>query len=154
MQVKKILIPYNFTGLDQKALGFVSRTFSHVPGVEITILNVYAPVPSLPVKDNPVMKKMLENVNYLKQMIAEQEVSLQEAKQDLVSNGFEPDRIRIDFVPKKKDIAGHIVEAATREKYDLIVLNRRSGRVSRFFAGSVFGRVAASIKDAVVCIVS
>lgn len=154
MQVNKILVPYNFTGLDQKALGFVSGAFSHVRGVEVTILNVYTPIPTLPVKDNPVMKKMLGNINYLNQMIAQQEASLKEAREVLIANGFEPDGVRIDFVAKKKDIAGHIVDAAVQGRHDVIVLNRKSGRVSRFFTGSVFGRVVSSIKDAVVCIVS
>ena len=41
MAIQKILLPYNFTSLDQKALDFVINVFSHLKDTEITILNAY-----------------------------------------------------------------------------------------------------------------
>lgn len=43
MATQKILVTYNFTSYDQKALDFVIRTFVHLKDVEITLLNVYTP---------------------------------------------------------------------------------------------------------------
>ena len=61
MDIRRILLPYNFTDLDKKALEFVSQTFSHVQGVQVTLFNVYTTVPDITMKDSPVMKKMQES---------------------------------------------------------------------------------------------
>jgi hypothetical protein len=76
------------------------------------------------------------------------------SKKILVSKGFPENSVRVVFNPKKKDIASHIIEMAVNEKYDVIVINRKSGRVSRFFTGSVFSKVITALKDRIVCIVS
>lgn len=39
MASEKILLPYNFTGYDQRALDFVIRTFSHLKDVEVTLFH-------------------------------------------------------------------------------------------------------------------
>jgi nucleotide-binding universal stress UspA family protein len=154
MNIKTILFPYNFTDLDKKALEFVSQTFSHIEGVEVTLFNVYTPVPSVTKVDSPIMTKMQENVTYLNQLIADQEEALNKAKDTLVSNGFSEKSVRIVFNPKTKDIASHIVETAINDRQDVIVINRKSGRVSRFFTGSVFSKVVSALKDRTICIVS
>jgi len=154
MDIKMILIPYNFTDLDKKALDFVSQTFSHVQKVKVTLLNVYTSVPSIAMKDSSIMKKMQENLSYLNQLIAEQKEALKKAKEILVSKGFSENSVSIVFKPKTKDIASHIIETAINEKHDMIVINRKSGKISRFFTGSVCNKVTASLKDMTICIVS
>ena len=154
MDIKTILLPYNFTDLDKKALEFVRQTFSHVEGVEVTLFNVFTPVPSITKTDSPVMIKMQENVTYLNQLIAEQEEALNEAKERLVSNGFSENRVKVVFKPKNKDIASHIIETAVHEQYSVIVINRKSSRVSRFFTGSVFNKVVSTLKGMTICIIS
>ena len=154
MDVKMILLPYNFTDLDKKALEFVALTFSHIQGVKVTLFNVFTSAPSIAMKDSPIMKKMQENVTYLKQLVAEQEIALDKAKEILVSNGFSENSVRIVFKPKNKDIASHIIDTAINEQHDVIVINRKSGRVSRFFTGSVFNKVIMALKDITICIVS
>lgn len=154
MDIKTILLPYNFTDLDKKALEFVALTFSHVRGVKITLFNVFTSAPSIAMKDSPIMKKMQENVTYLKQLVAEQEMALVKAKEILVSSGFSENSVRIVFKPKNKDIASHIIDTAINEQHDVIVINRKSGRVSRFFTGSVFNKVIMALKDITICIVS
>ena len=37
MAAQKILLPYNFTTLDQKALAFANSTFGHLEEVEIAL---------------------------------------------------------------------------------------------------------------------
>ena len=154
MDIKKILVPYNFTELDKKALEFIIQTFSNAVEAEVTIFNIYTPVPDITMKDSPEMKKMQAGLSYLNQLISEQEENLKKAKQVLISGGFAESRIKLAFKPKKKDVASHIIEMAKEEKFDLIVLNRKSGKVSRFFTKSVFGKVVTSLNDTVVCIVS
>ena len=154
MDIQTILVPYNFTDLDKKALEFVSQTFSHVQEVEVTLFNVYTPVPSITRTGSPVMIKMQENVTYLNQLIVEQEEALKKARETLVSKGFSENRVKIVFRPKNKDIASHIIDIANNEKYNIIVINRKSGRVSRFFTGSVFNKVVSTLKGMTICIVS
>jgi nucleotide-binding universal stress UspA family protein len=154
MDIKTILLPYNFTDLDKKALEFVSQTFSHVQEVEVTLFNVYTPVPSITKTDSPVMIKMQENVTYLNQLIAEQEEALNKARETLMSNGFSENRVKIVFKPKNKDIASHIIETAMNEQYNVVVINRKSSRVSRFFTGSVFNKVVSTLKGITICIIS
>jgi len=45
MARQKILLPYNFTQNDRKALNFVIRTFPKGTEVEITLFNAYIPAP-------------------------------------------------------------------------------------------------------------
>ncbi len=47
MATQKILLPYNFTTLDQKALAFTTSTFGHLKEVEITLFCAYTPFPKL-----------------------------------------------------------------------------------------------------------
>ena len=154
MDIKTILIPYNFTDLDKKALAFVSQTFSHIQDIKVTLFNVYTPIPSIAMPGSPVMKKMHENLSYLSKLIVEQEDALKKAKESLLSKGFSDSSVRIVFKPKKMDIANHIIEAAMNEKHDMIVINRKSGKVGRFFTGSVFNKVTTSLKDITICIIS
>jgi nucleotide-binding universal stress UspA family protein len=154
MDIKKILLPYNFTELDNKALDFVIKTFSGIQEAKVTIFNIFTPAPSIDVKKSPGMKKMQESVSYLNQLISEQEESLKKVKQILVSGGFAESHVKAVFMPKKKEISNHIIEMATAEKADLIVLSRKSGIISRFFTKSVFNRAVMELKDKVVCIVS
>ena len=154
MDVKRILLPYNFTDLDKKALAFVCRTFSHLPGTEVTLLNVYMPVPVIAVQENPVMKKMQESIAYMKRLIADQEGALDQAKEQLVSGGFTENRVRVDFKPKNRDVAGHIIDTATRENHDLVVLTHSSGKIGRFFTGNVFNKVVTGLRGIAICIVT
>jgi len=43
MATQKILVTYNFTSYDQKALDFVIRTFVHLKDVEVTLLEYLYP---------------------------------------------------------------------------------------------------------------
>lgn len=150
----KILLPYNFTELDQKALEFVSRTFAHAQAAEVTLFNVFIPTPTISTQNNPVMKKMQENIAYMNRLIAEQEEALDKARDSLVSNGFAKSHVRIIFKPMHKSIAGHIIETAAAEEYDVVVINRKQGRIGRFFTSSVFNKVITGLKDITVCIVT
>ena len=154
MATKKILVTYNFTSYDQKALDFVIRTFVHLKDVEVTLLNVYTPVPKIESRESPVMAKFQRNLDYLAQKVKEQEAGLQEARQYLVQNGFTENQVSYLYKPRKKDIIGEIVDIATKDNFNIVVMNRKPGKVTRFFTGSVFSKVVSALKDKTVCIVS
>ena len=154
MNGHKVLLPYNFTGQDQKALDFVVQTFVHVKNCQVALFNTYTPIPDIDKKENRVMEKIQNNLHYLRKMIKDQENSLKAAQEHLITNGFSEDRVQISFKPRKKDIAGQIIQEAHHGNFNVVVLNRKPGKVSRFFLGSVFNKVVVALKNATVCIVS
>jgi nucleotide-binding universal stress UspA family protein len=154
MATQKILVTFNFTSYDQKALDFVARTFVHLKDVEVTLLNVYTPVPAIEMRESPVMAKFQRNLDYLSQKVKEQEEGLKEARQYLVQNGFTENQVSYLYKPRKKDIVGEIVDIATKDNFNIVVMNRKPGKVTRFFTGSVFNKVVSALKDKTVCIVS
>jgi len=154
MATQKILLPYNFTMYDQKAVDFVIRMFTHLEEAEITIFNAYTPVPEIETQDTSVMGKLKGNLSYLSQKIMQQESELQTLKQKLVQGGFSSSRIQTIFRPRKKDIATEIVDLATNGNFNIIVVNHRPGKATRFFTGSVFNKVVSAVRNATVCIVS
>jgi nucleotide-binding universal stress UspA family protein len=154
MAIQKILLPYNFTAMDQKAVNFVIDTFALLQDIEVTIFNAYTAVPEIETPATSVTTKLKSGLSYLAQKIAEQENELNRVKQKLIQGGFSESRLRSIFRPRKKDIAGEIMDLASKDQYDVIVLNRRHMKVSRFFSGSVSHKVVMSLKAVTVCIVS
>ena len=154
MANQKILLPYNFTNYDQKALDFVVRTFVHLKDVEVSLFHTYTPVPEIEMRESPVMYKLKDSLNYLSQRIKEQEAALNVAKHNLLENGFSKNQIRYIFKPRNKDIAGEIIDIALNGHFNLIVINRKPGKITRLFTGSVFNKVASALKDITICLVT
>lgn len=154
MAIEKILLAYNFTRLDQKAVGFAIDTFAHLAEAEITIFNAYTPVPEIETVDTSITGKLKSSLSYLTQQIAQRESELNEVRQMLLQGGFTEDQINTEFRPRKRDIASEIIDLTRANSYDVVVLNRKHARVTRFFSGSVSHKVLMTLKDTTVCIVS
>ena len=154
MAIQKILLAYNFSGLDQKAIDFATSAFPHIDGVEITIFHAFTSVPDIETEASLVTGKLKGSLNFLSQQIMERENDLKSVTEKLIQKGFAPDRVQTIFRPRKKDIATEIINLAREIKVDTIVLNRKATRVTRFFSGSVSHKVMMTLKDTTVCIVS
>ncbi len=154
MAIQKILLAYNFTRLDQKAIEFVTSAFAHIDGVAITIFHAFTPVPDIETQASVVTGKLKGSLSYLSQQVMQRENDLKTVADKLTQNGFAADRIHTVFRPRKKDIAGEIIYLSRETKFDAIVLNRKAARVTRFFSGSVSHKVVMTLKDTTVCIVS
>ena len=150
----KLLLPYNFTGFDQKALDFVIDTFGKTKNSEITVFNAYTPIPEIDTAATSITGKLKGSLSYLSQKISEQEAELQTIKQKLVENGFEDDRVQTIFQPRKKEVAAEIIDIAKTHKFDVIVISHKPGKATRFFTGSRYGKVISALKDVTVCVVS
>jgi len=154
MDTPKILLPYNFTSNDKKALDFVCRTFADKKKAQVTLFNAYIPVPAIEMRGSPIMEQMKDTLSYLSQRAKEQEDALKAIKNHLLGKGFSEDNIDIVFEPKKRDVAGDIIDLAQDGRFNVVVLNRKPGKIARFFAGSVSSKVVAALKNTTVCIVS
>jgi hypothetical protein len=154
MATQKLLLPYHFTGLDQKALDFVINTFGKLDNIAVTVFNAYTPIPEIETDATSVTGKLKGSLSYLSQKIKENEVLLDEVKDQLVESGFPDNRVEYIYRPRKKDIASEIIDLALSDKFDIIVLNRKHARVTLFFSGSISHKVIMTLKDVTVCIVS
>jgi hypothetical protein len=154
MAAQKILLPHNFRTLDQKALAFANSTFGYLDEVEITLFHAYTPLPEIEADSSSVMGKLKGDLGYLSQKIMQQETELKAVGEKLLQTGFAKNRIHTIFKPRKKDIAAEIIELVTNDKFNVVIINHKSGKASRFFTGSVFSKVVSALKDTTVCIVS
>ena len=154
MATQKLLLPYHFTRLDQKALNFVTDTFGKLENISVTLFNAYTPLPEIETDATSVTGKLKGSLSYLSQKIKENEALLDEVKGKLVEGGLPENRVDCIFRPRKRDIASEIIDLVKSDKFDIIVLNRKHARVTRFFSGSISHKVVMTLKDVTVCIVS
>jgi hypothetical protein len=154
MAIQKLLLPYNFTRFDQKALDFIISNFGKIEDLEVTVFNAYTPVPEIETDASFVTGKLKGSLTYLSQKIVEQQTELNMIKQKLVENGFADDLVHTVFQPRKKEVASEIIDIATNNKFDIIVISHKPGKVTRFFTGSKYSKVISALKDVTVCVVS
>ena len=154
MATQKILLPYHFTHLDQKALDFVIGIFSQLKGITVTVFNAYTPIPEIETDATSVTGTLKESLRYLSQKAKENEKALNKVKNKLIEGGFPENQVKCVFKPRRKDIASEIIELVKSDHFDTIVLNRKHARVTRFFSGSTSHKVVIALKDVTVCIVS
>jgi len=154
MATQKLLLPYNFTRFDQKALDFVINTFGKSKNVDITVFNAYTPIPEIDTAATSITGKLKGSLSYLSQKISEQEAELQSIKQKLVENGFKDGHVHTVFQARKKEVAAEIVDIAVDQKFDVIVISHKPGKAARFFTGSRYNKVISALKDVTVCVVS
>ncbi|MBC2737163.1 MAG: universal stress protein [Desulfobacteraceae bacterium] len=155
MDAQRILLPYNFSPNDQKSLAFVIRTFGPLESIDVTIFHAFTPLSEIEASDHQsATAKLKRRLSYLTQELTEREMALQEVRQYLIGKGFDKDHVRYVFKSRKGEVAAAIVEQTQEEHYDVIVLNHKPGKVTRFFTGSVFAKVVTALRDITVCIVS
>jgi len=150
----KILLPFNFTEHDNKALDFAIRTYAGHEDTHITLYNAHTPVPVIDVRSDPVMERMRSHLDYLSIQIYNQEDALKKTKEKLLKSGFSSDRVRYIFKPLKKDIAGDIIDQVLNGNFDVVILNRKPAKITRFFTRSVFLKVISTVKSVTVCVVN
>jgi hypothetical protein len=153
MDENKILFPYNFTDMDNKALDFIVQTYVMHKNVHITIFHTYARIPEIVLNKNSVMEKMSSNLHYLRQRVIEQENRMVEVKQRMLDSGFQNHQVNYLYLPKKGDLAKEIIILARNEGYHTIVLSR-SGTVAGFFKASVFNKVVTTLKHFNITIIT
>ena len=154
MSPLKVLLPYNFSEHDNKALDFAIRTYAGHEDTYITLFNAHTPAPDIDMRSDPVMERMRSHLDYLSKQIFDQEDALKKVKEKLLQSGFSSDRVGYIFEPLKKDIAGDIIDQVSKGDFDVVILNRKPAKITRFFTRSVFFKVVSTLKDVTVCIVN
>jgi hypothetical protein len=152
MAAQRILVPYNFTAYEEKALDFVIGTFAHRDDVQITLFNAYTPLPVVDMDASPELGKMRGAMVSLSNELREKEAGLKAAKEFLVQNGFSEDQVDYIFKKREKGVAEEIMETAKKGHYRVLVLSRQPGKVNRLFARSVHTKLLTTLKDMTICI--
>jgi len=154
MTKQKILLPYNFARNDRKTMEFVINTFVNQKDAEVTLFNVYTPVPKIEMRGSPIMEKMASSMQHLMLKVNEQEVALKAVKQELLKNGFSENQVLHIFKPRKKDVALEIIDLCQNGKFNLVVISHKQTMITRFFTANVFAKVVTALKDTTVCVVT
>ncbi len=141
----KILIPYNFTPNDLKAVDFAGQRYSQRQGVEVTLFHAYTPVPEMDIKDSPIMKKVIHNASVLLLQQDERKAALEEAGRRLMTHGIADRHVHCIFRPVRVDIATDIIRLWKEGKFDVVVLNRNPGNIVNFFSRSISKRIVRHI---------
>lgn len=154
MATQKILLPYNFTTHDQKAMDFVIRLFAHQNDVTVTIFAAYTPVPEIKTGGAPLMEKLNSGLIYLQQQNNDLKTNLQDAVQVLIKGGFSKDCVSFIFKPRKMNIASEIIQLVKIEHFNIVVVNHKPGKATHFFTGNVFNKIVNALSDTCICVVT
>jgi hypothetical protein len=152
MVKQKILVPYNFTAYEEKALDFIIGTYAKREDVHVTLFHAYTPLPVVDMDASPEMQKMRSGMAFLNEEIMRKEEGLKSAKAHLLENGFTDHQIDYIFRTRERSIAEEIVETASKGRYRVLVLSRQPGKTARFFARSVHSKVLTALKGVTICI--
>ena len=64
MARQRVLVPYNFTIHDQKAIDFIIRTFLSVKDIQFTLFHAYAPLPEIQTGSNAVLGRIAGDYDF------------------------------------------------------------------------------------------
>ena len=154
MTNQKILLPYNFSSMDRKAVEFVVKTFGGAKECKITLLHVYTPLPKVETDSSTVMGRLSASMQFLSQQQREKEAALLEVQAHLKERGFSEEQLAYIFKSRSKPVADEIIDTAAGGRFDVIILNYRPYRITRMFIQSVHNKVVTTLKDVAVCIVT
>ena len=152
MGIQKILMPYNFTAHERKALDFIIRTFAHRGDSKITLLYAYTPLPEINLKASPELGKMSVGLSILSAELKKKEDGLISAKKHLLENGFSDDQVDYIFKKRRKDIAEEIINTVLSGRYDILVLTPTLAKIKRLLARSVHDKVLRTVKGITICL--
>lgn len=152
MTIHKILVPYNFSSTDEKALRFIINTYADCLEAKITLFHAYTPLPEIDPGANPEIRKMASGMTHLSSELAEKENGLKAARNRLLDYGFDAQAVEYVFKKKSKSSADEIIDQVTEGGYTILILSRKPGKVSQFFARSIHNRVLSMLSGVTICI--
>lgn len=150
MATFRILMPYNYSPNDQKAIRFVIDAFAGREETRVTIFHAYTPLPNIDVTASPENVKMRSGMTYLTAELKEKEEALKAVGDRLVESGFDHDAVTCEFKKRIKTAAEEIVDKAAGN--NVLVLSRGAGKVTHFFTRSIFVRVVSALRGVTICI--
>jgi len=112
MGTSTILVPYNFTAIDQKAIEFITKTFGPRKETKITLFHIYIQLPQIETASSTVMGRLSSSMHYLSRDLKEKEATLRNAREIILEKGFAEHQVNYIFRPRSKSVAEEIIETA------------------------------------------
>jgi len=153
MAGKRILVPFNFTDYDEKALHHVIRNYAGERRSKVTLFHVYAPLPDIN-GYNPALGRLKATMASIWKEHREKEIELQRVRQDLIDNGFLEEQLDYVYKAKTKGIGGEIVDKVYQGDYDTVILSRKPGGMTRTFFRNIHDEVLSKLKNKEICIIT
>ena len=153
----KILVAFDDSENSMRAVDYLSKNFSKT--ARITLYSVLQDTATLCDMNSPELTAYFKSQQATFCALEDQkkklvEDALQQAKEILVSAGFDSGHILLKTGPKKKGIARDIIVEAGNG-YDLVVMGRHGiSGIKDFFFGSTSQKVLNAIQDVSVLIVN
>ena len=154
MARQRVLVPYNFTIHDQKAIDFIIRTFLAVKDIQFTLFHAYAPLPEIQTGSNAVLGRLQGTMTSLSEELRGQERYLKEGREELLKKGFSDDQVDYIFKAREKDVTNEIAETAIKGGYQMVLLSRNPTKTTRLFGRNVSSKLLATLKNTTICIVN
>jgi len=150
MATFRILLPYNYSPNDQKAVRFAIDAFAGRKESRVILFHAYTPLPNIDVSASPENIKMRSGINYLAAELKEKEEALKAVGNLLVESGFDRDGVTCVFKKRVKSAAEEIVDSVTG--CNVLVLSRGAGKVTHFFTRSIYTRVVTALRGVTICV--
>jgi hypothetical protein len=150
MATFRILLPYNYSPNDQKAIRFTIDAFGSWKETTIKLFHAYPPLPTIDLSASPENAKMRSGMTFLAGELAEKEEALQRIAGQLVQSGFAPDAVTCVFKKRVKSAAEEIVDQVAG--CNVLVLSRGGGKVTHFFTRSIYARVVSTLRGVTICV--
>ncbi len=150
MAMFQILLPYNYSPNDQKAIRFAIDAFAGRGETRVTLFHAYTPLPTIDVSASPENVKMRSGMNYLAAELKEKEEALKVVGDMLVESGFDRDAVTCVFKRRVKSAAEEIVDKVPG--CNVLVLSRGAGKVTHFFTRSIYARVVTALRGVTICV--
>ena len=150
MATFRILLPYNYSPNDQKAIRFTIDAFAGHRDARATLFHAYTPLPEIDVTASPENLKMRSGMTYLASELKEKETALKAVGDLLVEGGFGRDAVTCVFKKRVKSAAEEIVDTVAGA--NVLVLSRGAGKVTHFFTRSIYARVVTALRGVTICV--
>jgi len=145
-----ILLPYNYSPNDQKAIRFAIDAFAGGKEARVTLFHAYTPLPTIDVTASPENLKVRSGMTYLATELKEKEEALKVVGDMLVESGFDRDAVTCVFKKRAKSAAEEIVDKVAG--CNVLVLSRGAGKVTHFFTRSIYARVVTALRGVTICV--
>jgi hypothetical protein len=150
MATFRILLPYNYSPNDKKAIRFAIDVFAGRKETTVTLFHAYTPLPTIDVTASPENAKMRSGMTYLATELKEKEEALKVVGDMLVESGFDRDAVTCVFEKRVKSAAEAIVDKVAG--CNVLVLSRGAGKVTHFFTRSIYARVVTALRGVTICV--
>jgi hypothetical protein len=154
MAGKKILVPFNFTEYDEKALHYVLRDYAGHTWARVTLFHAYTPLPEIEGFSSTTRSRLGSAFASMSGQIREKKAELKKTIQDLVESGFLEEQVNFIFKPRKKSIASEVVDMVIGGDYGTVVLTSRPGNIKSAFTRNVHDKLLATLKNKEICIIT